>query len=249
MPSSVHTLHFLGCGDAFSNGARGNTCLLVRGELSTFLIDCGATALYSLRQHQVDPRTIDAIYLSHLHGDHFGGIPALLLEAKFQTLRRRPLTIVGPPGVAERVRELQEVLYPGMSSLPLEFELRFLEYEPGVGLRIGDVTVTPHRVVHSQNLDAFGLRFDLAGRVLAFSGDTEWTDSLPVVARSADLFVCECYSFDEPIPGHLNYRTLCEHRAELECDRLVLTHLGDTMLANLGRVREEIAFDGLVVTL
>ncbi|MGE3966098.1 MAG: MBL fold metallo-hydrolase [Planctomycetota bacterium] len=244
-----YKLRFLGCGDAFSSGARHNTCMLVQGPGTRFLVDCGATTLLAMREQQIDPGTLDAIYLSHFHGDHFGGIPALLLEAKFETQRTRPLCILGPPGVGARVRELQEVLYPGMSTLPLGFDLTFQEYEVEVPLRFADVTVTPYRVAHSSHVEAFALRFDLGDRVFTYSGDTEWTQSLVTAARGADLLVCECYSFEEPIPGHLDYRAFAARRGELDCRRLILTHLGSAMLDNLGLVREEIATDGLEVVI
>ena len=67
---------FLGAGDAFGSGGRLNTCLLVdRGE-SSFLIDCGASVMIAIRRFGVNPNTISTIILSHLHGDHFGGLHA-----------------------------------------------------------------------------------------------------------------------------------------------------------------------------
>ena len=68
-------LTVIGSGDAFGSGGRHNTCFhLVAGE-RTVLIDCGASAPVALRARSIDPNSIDAVILSHLHGDHFGGIP------------------------------------------------------------------------------------------------------------------------------------------------------------------------------
>ena len=63
-------------------------------------------------------------------------------------------------------------------------------------------------MTHSTATTCFGLRVELGGRVLAFSGDTEWTDTLVEIAANADLFLCECYGFNSAPPHHLNYRTL-----------------------------------------
>ena len=83
--------------------------------------------------------------------------------------------------------------------------------------------------------------------MIAYSGDTEWTDALLEAADGADLFVCECQGFDREIPGHLNYRTLAEKRGELGCRRLVITHLGRDMLDRVDELDVEAAEDGMVI--
>ena len=67
-------LQFIGTGDAFGSGGRFNTCFLVESSGLRFLIDCGATSLTALNRFDVDPDSIDAVFISHLHGDHFGGL-------------------------------------------------------------------------------------------------------------------------------------------------------------------------------
>ena len=93
------------------------------------------------------------------------------------------------------------------------------------------------------------IRVEYGGKLIAYSGDTEWTDSLPDVARGADLFVCECNYFDKQVPGHLDYRTLATHRHQLECERLVLTHMSEDMLTRAGQLDVDTAADGLVIEL
>ena len=94
-----------------------------------------------------------------------------------------------------------------------------------------------------------GLRIEYAGKVIAYSGDTEWTDTLPEIASGADLFICECNFFDIQAPGHLDYETLRAHRAELECERIVLTHMSEAMLARAGEIELEAAADGMAIEL
>ena len=96
---------------------------------------------------------------------------------------------------------------------------------------------------------AYALRVECGGKVISYSGDTEWTDSLLSVARDADLFVCEAYFFEKKIPYHLDYRTLMEHRSELECRRLILTHMSEDMLRRLGGIEAERAEDGKSLSL
>jgi hypothetical protein len=79
---SAISVQFIGSGDAFASGGRLQTSILVNGPDVRFAIDFGTTSLVGLRQQDIDPNTIDAIFLTHLHGDHCGGVPFLLLDAK-----------------------------------------------------------------------------------------------------------------------------------------------------------------------
>jgi ribonuclease BN (tRNA processing enzyme) len=93
------------------------------------------------------------------------------------------------------------------------------------------------------------LRVEYGGKVIAYSGDTEWTDALLDAARGADLFICESYCFDKRIKYHLDYQTLRAHRDRIECRRIILTHMGPEMLGRLGEVEFECAEDGKIIAL
>jgi hypothetical protein len=75
------TVRFVGSGDSFGSGGRFQTCILVDGPRSRFAIDCGASSLTALAQQDIEHNSIDAILLTHLHGDHCGGVPFLLMDA------------------------------------------------------------------------------------------------------------------------------------------------------------------------
>lgn len=242
-------LHVAGCGDAFGSGGRLQTCFHVQTDAYRFLIDCGSTALIGLRRYGLDPHVVDAILISHFHGDHFGGLPFLLTEAKFSG-RTAPLTIVGPPELEGRVKAAIQALFAG-SKLDYPFELRFVEYRAGEPASIGPLELTALRVEHSPGSVPHGLRVAVDDRVIGFSGDTEWTPVLAELARDAHLFICECAGFDTPVPIHLDYTTLLAHRPGLECHRMMLTHMGPKALANSDTVSSGlsavIAEDGLEV--
>lgn len=85
-------IRFLGSGDAFGSGGRLQTCIHVEGGGTQFLVDCGASSLIAMKRVGVDPTSIDVALITHLHGDHFGGLPFLILDAQFSR-RSRPLTI------------------------------------------------------------------------------------------------------------------------------------------------------------
>lgn len=225
------TLQFLGSGDAFGSGGRLQTCLRLSGDpAGDVLIDCGATSLVALRRAAVDPAAIEWVLVTHLHGDHFGGLPFLILDGQFSR-RTRTLTIAGPATVEARVRAAMEVFFPGSTAVTRRFEVRFVELQDRAATTLGPAVVTPFAVTHPSGAPSYALRVAYGGKVVTYSGDTEWTDALLDAADGADLFVCEAYFFDKPTKFHLDYATLRRHRGGLRCRRLVLTHMSQDMLA------------------
>ena len=244
------SIQFIGSGDAFGSGGRFQTCIRLTHQSGSLLIDCGASSLVALKRAGVAPASIDAILLSHLHGDHFGGVPFFILDAQFGR-RSRPLVIAGPPGAAGRLFEAMEILFPGSSRSEKRFPIELLELgrEP---TRVCGTSVTALPVVHTPGAQAHGIRVEVDGRIVAYSGDTEWTEALAVLADGADLFICESYSFDQRVRYHCDYQTLASHRAELRCRRMILTHLSEAMLARrdeLAQQGAELAADGLTIEL
>ena len=241
-------VQFLGSGDAFGSGGRFQACISVRTRTAHVLLDCGASSLSAMHRLGVDPGSVDAVIVTHLHGDHFGGIPWLILHGQFNH-RERPLLVAGPPGIAERVPAAMEVLYPGSHRTERRFETHILELPERLETAVGSVAVTAYEVPHPSGAPAYALRLRADERVIAYSGDGEWSEALIEAADGADLFICEAYYFEKQIKYHLSYATLREHRPRLRCRRLILTHMGTDMLGRRGAVDEELAEDGLVLTL
>jgi ribonuclease BN (tRNA processing enzyme) len=239
-------VRFLGSGDAFGSGGRFQTCIHLESGGAQVLVDCGASSLIAMRRFGVDPLAIDAVILSHLHGDHFGGVPFLILDGQF-TRRTRPLVVAGPPGVEARVREAMEVFFPGSSRIERRFDVRYAELADRVTLPVGSVSVTPFGVVHASGAPPFALRVAGGGKTVAYSGDTEWTDSLIDAARGADLFIAEAYFFDKAVKFHLDLATLLRQRARLDCHRLIVTHMSEDMLRRGDALEVETAEDGKLV--
>jgi ribonuclease BN (tRNA processing enzyme) len=237
-------LTFLGSGDAFGSGGRFNTCILVETAATRFIIDCGASSLIAMKRAGVAPNGIETILVSHLHGDHFGGLPFFILDAQFFSKRTVPLTVVGPPGMRERLTSAMEVFFPGSSKTPQKFDLRVVELEPGRRHELSGLTVTPYVVNHACGAPPFALRIEADCRVVSYSGDTEWTGALIDAGRGADLFICEAYFFDRQVKFHLDLASLERHLSEIRPKRLVLTHMGPDMLAHLDAVAHETADDG-----
>ena len=240
-------LRFVGCGDALGSGGRFNTCFHVTGSSVNFLIDCGASSLPALKRLAIARDDIDLILITHFHGDHFAGLPFLLLDAQF-TRRTRPLVIAGPEGIATRLAQLMEALFQNSSKTQQRFDLSVVALKPLEMRSFGAVDVTPYPVVHGESGGPhLAYRVEAEGRVIAYSADTEWTETLIPAARDADLFIAEAYYYDKAVKNHLSLKTLEAHLAEIRPKRLILTHMSDDMLGRLGALAYEAASDGMVV--
>jgi ribonuclease BN (tRNA processing enzyme) len=235
---------FIGTGDAFGSGGRRNSAILVRRGSHTLLLDCGPTTLLGLKDMGYDPREIDTIAISHFHGDHASGVPFLLIDYIYEDPRSTPLEILGPPGIRERV-ELMTRVFGYQTGLEGRYDLSYREFECGAKLEAGEFSITPAPAFHHPETEPHMLRVEAGDRAIVFSGDTGWTEALPPLVRDADLFICECVQMEERFEYHMSFERLERERSRLECDRVVLTHLGREVLDDRDRVRFETADDGL----
>jgi len=244
------TVTFAGSGDAFGSGGRFQACIHLRGPggAAPVLLDCGATSLTALRRCGLDPGEIAAIFVSHLHGDHFGGIPFFILNAQFAR-RAAPLTVIGPRGTGRRLAELMEGMFPGSASVSRRFGVEVTELAPGEGAAAAGVAAAAFAADHPSGPDShsLSLRLALADRLIGYTGDTAWTDELPGVAAGTDLLIAEAYYRSKKIPFHLRLDDLAEHSGELASRRIVLTHMSDDVLDHLDEITFETARDGLVL--
>ena len=242
-------LRFVGCGDALGSGGRFNTCFHVTGNSVNFLIDCGASSLPALKRLGIARDAIDLVLITHFHGDHFAGLPFLLLDAQF-TRRTRPLVIAGPHGIEAKLANLMEALFEHSSKTKQRFDLSVVALEPEQSRTFGGVKVTPYPVVHGESGGPFlAYRIEAEGRVISYSADTEWTDTLIPAARGADLFIAEAYYYDKIVKNHLSLKTLEAHLPEINAKRLILTHMSDDMLGRLGELPYTAAYDGMILEL
>ena len=235
-------VRLLGTGSPSGNGARMQACILVEHDGGRLLLDCGATSMVALARAGIDPLSLDAVFLSHLHGDHFGGLPFLMLEL-LDGRRDSPLAIAGPPETEERVRQALDVFgYPGVFTRVQD--ARAVEFVPlalGTSATVCGVGITAYRAIHTP--EALIHRVVCDGKVIAYSGDTGWTDALIEAAAGADLFICQVYTFETESRTMLSYRTVMEKRSLFASKRLVLTHLGPEIEGHLMEI-EHAADDG-----
>ena len=248
-------VRFVGCGDAFGSGGRFQACILLHGpgdDRGEVLLDCGASSLVALKQQRQDPNQIGLVLVSHLHGDHFGGVPFLVLDGQF-THRTRPLHVAGPAGVGERVQAAMEVLFPGSTGVQRRFPVHFHELadrEPfRFDLERAGLVVIPYEVVHASGAPALALREAWQGHTIAYTGDTEWTEELVELAQGADLLIAEAYTDQRKIRFHLDLASLQQQAGRLGARRIVLTHMSPELLARADELPWETARDGMTLEL
>jgi ribonuclease BN (tRNA processing enzyme) len=243
-------LTIVGSGDAFGSGGRANTCFWLQTAKCALAVDFGATALPALKGRGLDPNRLDAIVLSHLHGDHFGGLPFLLLDAQFLSRRETPLLIAGPPGTRARLDAALEVYFPKSTGSKWRFQWQVVEIAPGVETDVLGHSVLTAEVIHQSGAPSTALRLSDGQKTFAYSGDTEWTDALLPIAAGADLFICECYAYAGRMTGHTSWEILKPRLADLRARQIMVTHMNPTVLARREEIRAAgllVADDGLVV--
>ena len=232
----------MGCGDAFNSDGRFHTCFLLETDEQKILIDCGPGALQQIKAKTLTTNQIDAIVITHFHGDHFGGLPFLLLDAA-KLKRKKTLHIFSPAGGKDLIFKVLELFYPGHESLVDTLPVQWHTYGKD-SLEADGIHVEARPVLHAQQAKPYGVRLRIADKIVAYSGDTVWTTELVNLANEADLFICDCTFYKTNNDSHLNYKTLCKYRSELRCKRLLLTHFDDEMLENSEDVADGMAYDG-----
>lgn len=240
---------FVGTSDAFGAGGRRQSAVFARGQRGAMLFDCGATTNTGLSQLGITRDEIDVILVSHFHGDHFGGIPGFLYAALYADRRRHPIEIVGPPELEARVRALGAAMGHPLDNRDWSFPIRYREIAPGESLDAGPAQITAFATAHQLEAHPQGYRARLGRESIAYSGDTGWFDGLPRAVAGSSLFICECTLERASLDFHLSLEELRAHREDLDCGRLILTHLGEDMSARRGQIELETADDGLAVKL
>lgn len=231
-------LKVLGCGEGFSAGGRLHTSFLLEWDGFRLLLDCGSSVLVGLQRFGIDPMSLDGVVISHLHGDHFGGLP--FLDRFYHAFgRSRPLPVWGPPQLQERFEMALGALFSG--STARSYELEFHSYERSFSVGGMDCLALP--VDHDERSNPHGLRIGPLG----FSGDTRWTPALEELADGASVFICECGVAVPGRPKHCSLEELRVHRSRLRCGRLLLTHLGQDVLDLLPLRDFEVLEDGMEI--
>lgn len=219
-------VEFLGVGEACDE-LLPNTSILVEcpGQGGrTILLDCGFTAASPYLQRVQDPERLDAVWVSHFHGDHFFGLPQLLLRF-WETGRSRPLICIGQQRMKDVVSRLMDMAYPGLAA-NLGFDLEWQVLEPDNGLELGNLNLSCAPTDHPQpNL---ALRLECGGRSMFYSGDGGITSASRDLARQCDLAVHEAFVLTPASNGHGSVQDCLDMAAQAGVNSLALVHIQRT---------------------
>ncbi len=237
---------FVGTGDAFGSGGRRSSAILVRAGGRALLLDCGPSSLIGLKELGIDPRDLDGIVVSHFHGDHCAGVPFLLLDARYQSPRSRPLAVVGPPGIERRVQSMNDIFaYSRNAGHPVPTE--FAELTTDRELEVAGFRVRAFHAHHTPETSPYMVGISTGDAEIFFTGDTGWHDALPDCVGRADLLITECTLFEPEWEYHMSYQELAQRRDQFRAERIILTHLGKAVLDERDRVQFDLAEDGLLL--
>jgi ribonuclease BN (tRNA processing enzyme) len=234
-------LRFIGTGNAF---APGGLCWNGFVANDRFLFEAPPQALQSLNRLGIDANALDAVVVSHHHGDHFLGLPFLFLQWKYYG-RLKPVTVVGPPGTRELASDIALKVYPGV--FDVKYDLNWAEANAGDRVAVAGRELEAHARNHDRRLStSLGFKAVLDGRKFAYTGDTAWCEAVAEMARHAEVLVSECASRADVLDIHMNLvDDIPNVRSAMSPDaQLVLTHLTPDVTAEglpNTRVAEDLA--------
>jgi ribonuclease BN (tRNA processing enzyme) len=215
----------VGCSGSFAGPHSAASCYLLQAEHDgrtwQVLLDLGSGALGSLQRY-IDPVSLDAVFISHLHPDHYFDISGLYVMWRYHPDGpRAPIPVWGPKNVGKQAARAYGLRKdPGMSA---EFDFHEYADEP---IRVGPFTIAVTRVVHP--VTAYGMRVECDGQVLAYSGDTGPCSELVELAKGADLLLAEAAfqeAFDNPVDLHMTGKQAGVVAAQAGVGRLLITHI------------------------
>lgn len=232
----------LGCGEAFDERFP-NTSLLVRSH-ATMLLDCGYSVPPQVWTHAPGAESIDLIYISHAHADHYFGVPALLGRL-WEDGRSKPLTIVSQQSVIDQLRDLMEYGYRALARR-FQFPIEYLSAEQGKTVEISGATFDFAATKHS--VSNLAVRIRAEGKTVCYSGDGMFTNESRDLFRDADLLVHEAYFFDES-PVHADIGRLLQMAAAQHVRQTALVHVQRDLRRSPSRIHQAIATAGIAATM
>lgn len=220
-------LTFIGVGNAFASGGACWNGFLVNDRI---LFEAPPQALMSVQRAGVNPNDIDVVFISHHHGDHFYGLPMLMLWWKWMG-RTKPVRIIAPPETERIARDIARETFPWL--FELTYELTWIEARPGEVIDLPGLRVTPHEMIHDDRINlCLGYASEIGGRKLGYTGDTVYCEGVEALARWSEILVSECASVNKN-PVHMDLTNdIPRVRALLpESSHLILTHMDPEVAA------------------
>ena len=244
------TLTILGTGDAFASGGRAQAGYLLEVAGKRVLFEAGPGVLAEMKRHGIEADSLDVIVISHLHGDHFCGLPFLFLEYMWERPRKHPVIIAGPKNLEQRTWILMRTMFSRFEVKELQTKVKWVVLEPGKSVKLRGLKLSTIRSPHTKPDISLSVKIESEGKTFVFSGDSGWNDELVDFSAGANLLLCECTYFEsEHLRFHMNYPELKRNRDRFDVKRMLLTHIGRETINHTPEIEIEMAFDGMKLEL
>lgn len=218
---------FLGTGTCHQQPDRSTTAIDCDGWGTHFLIDIGSGALRRAREAEIDLDTIDAVFITHAHPDHFSDLIPLIHMYMYThpQSRTRALHVFGPKGLADTIWTILRLTFPSaLEKLPFKLEIHEIGQSE---VEFGGLKILARPVVHSKHLPCLGYRFSAKGKSFAFTGDSGVCPALSELGKGVDLYIMECTRpSDLPLDGHLTPAQVANIAGDAGAKEVILTHIG-----------------------
>lgn len=164
------------------------------------LVDCAPGTNYQLAKAKINSQEIEFIFLTHLHPDHFLGLPMLIGEY-YQIGRREPIHIYGPPGTKKLYQDIENIykdVYKVLKQLT-KFKIEIQEIKNlspndlvGEDIYNNEFKVSTLLLQHQEEYPDYGYRFESEGKTIVITGDTGPCENLEKISKDCDLLIAEC---------------------------------------------------------
>ena len=209
-------VEFIGVGEAFDCN-NSNTSIFVKSD-TKLLIDCGFTVFHAFSKCYNDADYLDAVYISHFHGDHVGSLPALLLWL-WEEGRTRDLNIVCQEDSEKKIMDLLDLVYPNFKE-KFNYDIKFVIVGEGDKIRFNELSLSFAFTVHSTNNLAIKVEED--GESVCYSGDGMFNEKTLEMYKGSSLVIQEAYLFDEEKIGHASIMSSVE---KIDARKIALVHI------------------------